>query len=207
MPFPNKNSTYLRDFTSEYFKEIQKGYASIDLTDLENIVNVLTSGIKRKATIYTCGNGGSASIAEHFVCDLLKGASTDTSVEPIVHCLSSNTPTVTALANDISYDNVFSFQLDRYGKEGDILLCISSSGNSRNILNALSVAQSKKIETVSFVGFSGGGAKDLSDSCIHIPIKNYGVVEDIHHSLMHILAQYLRLKNLKNPENIENLIF
>lgn len=207
MPFPNLSSTNLSDFLSGYIEEINKGYKTIDLSGLEKVMTVLELAIKRGSTIFTCGNGGSAAIAEHFVCDLLKGTSTDTSIKPIVHCLSSNTPTVTALANDISYDQLFSFQLERYGKERDLLLCISSSGSSKNILNALSMAESKKIETISFVGFSGGSAKDLSNNCIHIPIKNYGIVEDIHHSLMHMLAQYIRLKNLEDSKNIENTIF
>jgi phosphoheptose isomerase len=205
--FPNAKNLDLTSFISGYIDEMQKGYESIDIAKLEKVVNVLDSAIKRNATIYTCGNGGSASIAEHFVCDFLKGASADTSVQPIVHSLSSNNSTITAVANDISYDDIFSYQLKRYAKEGDILLCVSSSGNSRNIIKALSTAKSKNIKTISLVGFVGGGAKDISDDCIHIPIKNYGIVEDVHHSLMHMLAQYIRLKNLKEPKNTENIIF
>lgn len=205
--FPNAKNLDLTSFISGYIDEMQKGYESIDVAKLEKVVNVLDSAIKRNATIYTCGNGGSASIAEHFVCDFLKGASADTSVQPIVHSLSSNNSTITAVANDISYDDIFSYQLKRYAKEGDILLCVSSSGNSRNVIKALSTAKSKNIKTISLVGFVGGGAKDISDDCIHIPIKNYGIVEDVHHSLMHMLAQYIRLKNLKDPKNTENIIF
>ncbi|MDB2603310.1 SIS domain-containing protein [Planktomarina temperata] len=207
MTFPNTTIKSLPDFLSGYIDEMQKGYESIDVVKLGEVVNVLTSAIKRNATIYTCGNGGSSAISEHFVCDFLKGASTGTSVQPIVHSLSSNNSTITAVANDITFDDIFSFQLERYGKEGDILLCVSSSGNSPNILKVLSMAKSKNIKTISFVGFSGGGAKDISDDCIHIPSKNYGVVEDVHHSLMHMLAQYIRLKNLEDLKNIENIVF
>ena len=207
MVFPNANSVDLTNFLAGYMNEIQKGFASIDIANLGKVVNVLDSAIKRNSTIYTCGNGGSSSIAEHFVCDFLKGASTGTSIQPIIHSLSSNTPTVTAVANDISYDDIFSFQLDKYGKDGDILLCVSSSGNSPNIIKALSMAKSKNIESISFVGFIGGQAKNISDNCIHIPNKNYGIVEDVHHSLMHMLAQYIRLKNLENKDNIEQSVF
>jgi D-sedoheptulose 7-phosphate isomerase len=207
MVFPNANSIDLTNFLAGYMNEIQKGFASIDIANLGKVVNVLDSAIKRNSTIYTCGNGGSSSIAEHFVCDFLKGASTGTSIQPIIHSLSSNTPTVTAVANDISYDDIFSFQLDKYGKDGDILLCVSSSGNSPNIIKALSMAKSKNIESISFVGFIGGQAKNISDNCIHIPNKNYGIVEDVHHSLMHMLAQYIRLKNLENKDNIEQSVF
>ena len=207
MVFPNANSIDLTNFLAGYMNEIQKGFASIDIANLGKVVNVLDSAIKRNSTIYTCGNGGSSSIAEHFVCDFLKGASTGTSIQPIIHSLSSNTPTVTAVANDISYDDIFSFQLDKYGKDGDILLCVSSSGNSPNIIKALSMAKSKNIESISFVGFIGGQAKNISDNCIHIPNKNYGIVEDVHHTLMHMLAQYIRLKNLENKDNIEQSVF
>jgi len=207
MKFPNAISVELSDFLAGYMAEIQKGFESIDVANLGKVVNVLESAIKRNSTIYTCGNGGSSSIAEHFVCDFLKGASTGTSIQPIIHSLSSNTPTVTAVANDISYDDIFSFQLDKYGKDGDILLCVSSSGNSPNIIKALSMAKSKNIESISFVGFVGGDAKNISDNYIHIPIENYGIVEDIHHSLMHMLAQYIRLKNLENKDNVERSVF
>ncbi|MDA8598826.1 SIS domain-containing protein [Porticoccaceae bacterium] len=207
MTFPDAKSIDLTNFLSGYMNEIQKGFESIDVDDLEKIVSVLDSAIKRNRTIFTCGNGGSSSIAEHFVCDFLKGASTETSIQPIIHSLSSNTPTVTAVANDISYDDIFSYQLERYGKDGDILLCVSSSGNSTNIIKALSMAKSKNIESISFVGFAGGDAKNISDNCIHIPNKNYGIVEDVHHSLMHMLAQYIRLKNLLDKNNIEKTVF
>lgn len=207
MKFPNTKSTDLNHFLSGYINEIQKGFESIDLVNFEKIINVLETAIKRKSTIYTCGNGGSSSIAEHFACDFLKGVSTDTSIQPLIHSLSSNTPTITAVANDISYDDIFSFQLEKYGKDGDILICVSSSGNSPNIIRALSMAKSKSIKSIAFVGFAGGEAKNISDNCIHIPNKNYGIVEDIHHSLMHMLAQYIRLKNIKNKDNIEQVVF
>ena len=207
MQFPNENNMDLSNFLSGYINEIQKGFESIDIANLGKIVDVLDLAIKRGSTIFTCGNGGSSSIAEHFVCDFLKGASANTTIQPIIHSLSSCSPTVTAVANDIGYDEVFSYQLERYGNVGDILLCVSSSGNSPNILKALSMAKAKSIETISFVGFSGGSAKNLSENCIHIPIENYGIVEDIHHSLMHMLAQYIRLKNLNDPKNLVNTVF
>ena len=207
MTFPNTKTTDLNSFFSWYVDQIKKGLEAIDIANLAKIVKVLDSAIKRNSTIYTCGNGGSSSIAEHFVCDFLKGTSTGSSIQPIIHSLCSNTPTIMAVANDISYDDIFSFQLERYGKDGDLLLCVSSSGNSPNILNVLSMAKSKNIETISFVGFSGGDAKDISDNCIHIPIENYGIVEDIHHSLMHLLAQYIRVKNLEDIKNIERTVF
>jgi len=207
MNFPNKNNKDIKGFVESYAEQVDKAYKSIDLDELDIIAELLISSIMTKKTIYTCGNGGSSAISEHFVCDFLKGASTDTSISPIIHSLTSNIPTLTAIANDIDYESIFSYQLDKYANKDDVLICVSSSGNSKNIINALTAASAKGIKTISFVGFSGGEAMELSDFCIHIPVNNYGIVEDSHHSLMHILSQYVRLKTLSNPEDLGNIIF
>lgn len=198
---------YLDNFLSRYKDDLKSGLDSITIDSLEEIANILESSIISGSTIFTCGNGGSSAIAEHFVCDFLKGTSMDTSIQPVIHSLTSNTPTITAIANDIDYSEIFSYQIKKYGNAGDVLLSISSSGNSPNIIEAIKEAKLANIKTISFVGFDGGKAKEISDQCIHIPIKNYGVVEDIHHSLMHILAQFIRLRNLNNKEDIENIVF
>ena len=204
----NENEkSYLDNFLSRYKDDLKSGLDSITIDSLEEIANILESSITSGSTIFTCGNGGSSAIAEHFVCDFLKGTSMDTSIQPVIHSLTSNTPTITAIANDIDYSEIFSYQIKKYGNVGDILLSISSSGNSPNIIEAIKEAKLANIKTISFVGFDGGKAKEISDQCIHIPIKNYGVVEDIHHSLMHILAQFIRLRNLNNKEDIENIVF
>ena len=207
MKFPNTTSQNIHTFVEGYFDEIKKAFDSIDLDELEKIADLLISSINNERTIYTCGNGGSSSIAEHFVCDFLKGASTGTNINPIIHSLSSNTPVLTAISNDIDYDSIFSYQLDKYANKDDILLCVSSSGQSKNILKALEVSKSKEMKSISFVGFTGGKAKLNSDYSIHIPINNYGIVEDSHHSLMHILSQYVRIKALLNPKDINKIIF
>ena len=200
----NKN---IDSFFKDYTNNLKDGLASVDPDKLGDIVNLLENSIKSGKTIFTCGNGGSSAISEHFVCDFFKGTSTSSTIQPIIHSLSSNVPTLTAIANDISYDEIFSYQIERYGLSQDVILCVSSSGNSENIIRAIKKAKSMDIKTISFVGFDGGEAKVISDHCIHIPINNYGVVEDIHHSLMHILAQYLRLINLENPIDHKKLVF
>lgn len=207
MVFPTKDSLDLSNFVSGYKNEIQSGFESIDLEKLREISSLLDTAFKNKNTIFTCGNGGSTAISEHFVCDYLKMTSTGTSIQPIFHSLSSNVPTLTAIANDIGYEDTFSFQLDRFGKDKDILLCVSSSGNSPNIVKAIKTAKKKNIKSISYVGFDGGEAKKISDYCIHIPSINYGIIEDLHHSLMHMLAQYIRLINLENKDDIESTTF
>ncbi len=207
MNFPTKDSLELSSFLSGYSDAIQKGFESLDIKTLTGVANALDIAFKNKNTIYTCGNGGSTAISEHFVCDYLKMTSTGTNIQPIFHSLSSNVPTLTAIANDIGYEDTFSFQLERFGQDEDILLCVSSSGNSPNIVKAIQIAKKKNIKSISFVGFNGGEAKKISDYCIHIPSINYGIVEDMHHSLMHMLAQYIRLINLEDKDNIETTIF
>ena len=140
--FPEKKYNDLTSFLKDYSKEISNGFETIEIDKLENIANVINQTILNKNTVFSCGNGGSSAISEHFVCDFLKGTSTDSKINPIIHSLSSNLHTLTAVANDISYEDIFSFQLEKYGKKDDLLICVSSSGNSPNILKVLSSARS-----------------------------------------------------------------
>ena len=207
MSFPNKQHIILQTFLEDYSSEIINGFSSIDLNHFQQIAEVINQTIKKGNTIYCCGNGGSSAISDHFVCDFLKGASTDTNIQPIIHSFTSNTPTLTAVANDISYEEIFSFQLEKYAEANDILICISSSGQSPNIIKVIKAAKQIGVKTISFVGFKGGKAKEISDFCIHIESNNYGIVEDIHQSLMHMLAQYIRLINLDGSKKIQELTF
>ena len=207
MLFPNKNHIDLKNFLEGYNKKIIEGFNTIDVNELEKICDILENNIQKGNQIFSCGNGGSSSIAEHFVCDSVKGSSTDTDIQPIMHSLPSNMALLTAIANDINYDQVFAFQIEKYAKNDDILLAISSSGNSPNIIAAIEIAKSLGLSTISFVGFDGGQAKELSDYCIHIKINNYGVVEDIHQSLMHMVTQYLRLKHFGNFDDVGKKVF
>jgi len=205
-PFPEKKDLSLEDFTKSYTKLLAESVLAIDFNILENIVSLITGSVNRASTIYTCGNGGSSSIAEHLVCDFVKGISTNTDLQPRVFSLLS-TPILTATANDISYDEVFSFQIEKYGKENDLLISVSSSGNSENILRVIRKAKSMGIPTISFVGFDGGKVKEESDLSVHVKVDNYGLAEDSHHMLMHILAQFIRLKSIQNSEDISNIKF
>lgn len=207
MKFPNESHLSLGKFLKGYSDEIASGFNSIDLDQLEAISKLMNETIINEDKIFCCGNGGSSAISEHFVCDFLKGASTDTSIQPIIHSFTSNVPTLTAVANDIDYEEIFSYQLSKYASEGDILICISSSGNSGNIIRVLDEARKMGVKSISFVGFDGGRAKSLSDYSIHVNNQNYGIVEDVHQSLMHMLAQYLRLKNMNSNELINQKIF
>jgi len=207
MNFPTTEHQDLEKFFETYILKISEGFKSIDTVTLREVSEIFEKVIKNNGKIFTCGNGGSSAISEHLVCDFVKGISTDTNEQPFVYSLTSNVPLLTATANDISYQETFSYQLERYANKEDILLCISSSGNSENIIYAIKKAKKMGLKTVSFVGFDGGLAKKLADYSIHIPIKNYGVVEDIHQSLMHIFAQYIRLSNIDKKVDINKKFF
>ena len=150
---------------------------------------------QQKRRVFVCGNGGSASLAEHFTCDHAKGVHMDTnSLRPNVVSLSSNMATITAIGNDIGFEKIFSKQLEFSNADStDVLVVISASGNSPNVVNALEVAASKQMKTIGLVGFDGGKVRDLANIVIHVNSDNYGVVEDCHQMLMHSLAQALRV--------------
>jgi phosphoheptose isomerase len=204
--FPENSDYSLEEFFSTYLKKLNQSIESLDIEQVKTVVDALMKNIDSGATIYTCGNGGSSSIADHFVCDLVKGASSDSSVNPKVVPLLSM-PLLTAIANDIGYEDIFSFPLSKYASQGDILLSVSSSGNSPNIVKAIETAKSLGVLTISFLGFEGGKAKELSDLCLHTPSDNYGVCEDAHHALMHILSQYIRLVSINNQSEVGKIKF
>ncbi len=200
MKFPLKSYQSVGEYFTDYRATMEEGLNSIDIKAFENIINLLDETIKKKRSIFTCGNGGSSAIAEHFTCDFVKGASENTNIQPKLFSLSSNMSLVSAIANDINYENIFSYQLERLGVKDDVLIVISSSGESKNIIDVINMAKEKKIKTISLVGFDGGSAKHISDLTIHVKVANYGVIEDLHQSIMHIMAQFIRHKNINNSK-------
>ena len=142
--------------------------------------------------VFSCGNGGSASVSNHLQCDHLKGVRNGTDLQPRVVSLSSNVELLTAIANDVGYHDSFSYQLGAQSRPGDVLIAISSSGSSPNILHALRWACDNGVRTIALTGFGGGDARSIAEIAIHVDSANYGIVEDLHQSIMHALAQYIR---------------
>jgi len=176
----------------QYRNGVSTALDSVDMQVLTDAFNVIVECIKKNNTVFVCGNGGSAAIAEHFTCDHSKGVQSNTSLCPKFISLNSNVSLLTAYANDYGYEHVFSSQLKHLGKQGDCLICISSSGNSPNIINALDAGNALGLNTISFTGFYGGKARSISKLNVHVNSLNYGIVEDCHQILMHNLAQYIR---------------
>ena len=204
--FPENKGYSLKEFHEEYSKRLSKALNQLDPKSLDEVYLQLVKCVKNNSTIFSCGNGGSSSIAEHLACDFVKGVSTDSETNPKVFPLLS-TPILTAIANDISYEEVFAFQVEKYATENDILLSVSSSGNSENVVKAIEKAKSLNLFTISFVAFDGGRVKEISDLAIHVEVDNYGLAEDVHHALMHIFAQFLRLQSISKKEKIGKIKF
>lgn len=204
--FPEVPINNCRDYWIAYVGSLIAAAQEIDETAVEAGACILDDAIAKGATIFSCGNGGSASIADHLVCDHLKGIRTGTDVAPHVISLASTVSLLTAIGNDIGYEEIFRFQLQSLAKPNDVLIAISSSGNSENIVRAVEWANDNGLKTICFTGFSGGRAATLASVSIHVPMANYGIVEDLHQAIMHGLAQYVRQRHMSGAQ-IENTNF
>ena len=198
--FPNRPYSDQAEYAQNYFAQLAQAAATIDPDALTRAGNLIADVVQAGGSIFSCGNGGSAAIANHLVCDCLKGTRADTDIRPRVFSLSTTVELITAIGNDFGYSDVFSYQLESNAREGDLLIAISSSGSSPNIAKALRTARALGIRSLALVGFSGGEAAELADETLWVRAENYGVVEDVHQSLMHIFAQFLRQSNIKDVE-------
>lgn len=183
-------------FFNDYILTLESKLKDIQLDKLFIASELILKTIKKKKYIYVCGNGGSGAIADHYICDFFKQLSKYTNLKAKIRSLNSDQYLLSAISNDISYSDVFSVQAERYFMAGDILILISSSGNSENIKKVLKFCKKKKIKTIGFSNFSGGFLDKNSDISIHSKVSNYGVGEDINHILMHLLMQFIAKTNL-----------
>lgn len=184
------------EYFTNYNKEMCEALKCLAPSKLDSVAAKLIEAVKNERRIFVCGNGGSAAIAEHWTCDHMKGVAKDSTLNPMIHSLTSNVSLLTAIANDISYDDVFSYQIEKLSCPMDVLICVSSSGNSPNILKALKKGVELGLTTIALTGFTGGQAAGLAHYSIHIPVANYGIVEDCHQIIMHTLAQFIRKSHL-----------
>ena len=200
--FPNRPFADGGDYGRAYFEQIAQAAAGIDYGALSAAADILLEASQRRAHVFACGNGGSAAIANHLACDCMKGVQAGTALKPRIHSLSSNIELISAIVNDIGVEAMFAYQLNTLAQDGDVLVAISSSGNSPNIITALQKARELGVRTIAFTGFDGGEASRLAEVAIHVPAANYGVAEDLHQSLMHIIAQYVRHRSLNDPASL-----
>jgi D-sedoheptulose 7-phosphate isomerase len=178
-----------------YFSRLKKTIDQIPVDDLNNLLNLLVEARKAGKQILIMGNGGSAATASHFVCDFNKGVSYGKTQRFKFICLNDNIPTLMAYGNDTSYDDIFVEPLKNYLNPGDLVIGISGSGNSKNVLAAIEYANAKGGITVGLTGYNGGKLKQLAKHNVHIAIDDMQITEDLHmvldHCMMKILSEKL----------------
>ncbi len=159
----------------------------IDIEAVNNALNLLYDTMQKEGNIYIFGNGGSSATASHFQNDFNKGLSEHTVKKFRFQCLNDNIATVMAIANDIGFEEVFRFQLTGRLKPDDIVIAISGSGNSRNVLNAVEYAREQDCKVIGLTGYGGGRLKELSDISLHVPVNSMQITEDLHMVLDHLM--------------------
>ncbi len=179
---------------NNYIKTLNETLNALNIKDIESVSDLFIEAGKNQKQIFVFGNGGSGSTASHMVCDILKGCSFGKSNRFKIICLNDNIPTVLAYANDVSYDEVFLEQLKNFMNEGDVVLGISGSGNSINVIKAIEYANQNKAITIGFTGYNGGKLKKISFVSVNANIDDMQISEDIHFIVMHILYKLINSK-------------
>ncbi len=186
-----KNSEF-----KSYFSRLSDILKDLSTEPVEKLTEMLLDARDKGHNIFIFGNGGSAAAASHVTGDFLKGISYGLDKRFRVMCLSDNISALTAISNDLGYEDVFIEQLKAFLKKDDLVIGISGSGNSVNVVKALAFAAENGALTVAMCGFRGGKIKDLADVVIHVPINDMEITEDIHIIIFHAIKQVL-IKKLK----------
>lgn len=174
-----------------YLSTLKGTLDSLNRDEISRFAEVLEDAYRRGATIFVCGNGGSASTASHFACDINKGVSYGLESRFKVLPLTDNLATIMAYANDTSYDLIFVEQLKNFIREGDVVVGISGSGNSRNVLLAIEHAKSQGNATVGLTGYAGGRLKAISDISVNANINDMQISEDVHFIICHLMMKLM----------------
>jgi len=204
--FPGERHASMTSYFPAYADELASAAKTVDGAALDEAAEVLLAAYVGDRTVFSCGNGGSAAIANHTQCDHIKGVRAKTGLAPRVVSLSNNVELMTAIANDLAYQDLFAYQLQSHARPGDVLVAISSSGRSPNIVHALEYARDSGLRTIALTGFDGGDARKIADVAIHVECANYGVIEDVHQSVMHALAQFVQ-QSFMTAEAVQSTVF
>ena len=177
-------------FVQEYKSDLLNTIDLIEIDKVDRIIEMFKTARAEGRHIFTCGNGGSASTASHFVCDIVKGASYNRDSKFKVMSLCDNVATLLAYANDVNYDCVFVEQLKNFASKGDVVLGISGSGNSPNVVNAIEYANSIGCETIALTGRDGGKLGPIAKLNLNVPVPHMGRIEDANMIVSHMVAYY-----------------
>lgn len=184
-----------KNFAKNYLKKITDLGSKISLDEVNEVMKYIDEVYSKSGTIFVAGNGGSAATASHMVCDFCKTTLGKDNINSIkkrfkMVSLTDNVPLLTALGNDCSYEVTFSEYLKTFANKDDLLLVITGSGNSKNIVGVVDMARKIGMKTVGFLGFDGGKCRSLLDASILVPSNEYGLVEDYHMILDHMMTAY-----------------
>jgi D-sedoheptulose 7-phosphate isomerase len=177
-----------------YIVKLTKTLKDLNVKDIEQCSSVLLDAYENKKNIFICGNGGSASTASHFACDINKGVSYGLDKRFKIIPLTDNLATISAYSNDVNYDFIFLEQIKNFYNPGDVLIGISGSGNSMNVLKAIEFVNENEGVTIGWTGFKGGKLKEVSQFSINANIDDMQISEDIHMTLVHLMMKVLRKK-------------
>ncbi|MCE9613627.1 MAG: SIS domain-containing protein [Lentisphaerae bacterium] len=178
-----------------YLESVIRSARAVDSAAIDACLNTLEAAYREGRTVFVIGNGGSASNASHFAQDLAKGTSPDLEGKRFkVMSLTDNVAFITALANDIGYERVFDLQLRSFAQRGDVLVAISGSGNSPNVLRAATYAKAAGLTLVAVTGFTGGALLGMADIRLHVPLNDMCQAEAVHSILFHMIIDFLRTR-------------
>jgi D-sedoheptulose 7-phosphate isomerase len=177
-------------FPATYKADVMKAIESVDLGKVGEAIDLLKQARDENRQIFVCGNGGSASTSSHFVCDMVKGASFGRSNRFRIMALTDSLPTITAYSNDVSYECIFAEQLKNFAHPGDVVMAISGSGNSPNVLRAVEYANSIGCKTIGLTGRDGGKLAPMVQLNIHASNPHMGRIEDVHMIVSHMICYY-----------------
>ena len=174
-----------------YFKELKGTIDCVNIDQIQEVIEQIMKAYQQERFIYVFGNGGSASTASHLVTDFNKGISCNLKKKFRVFCLNDNIPIMLAISNDVNYRLIFKNQLENYLQSNDLVIAISGSGNSNNVIEAVEYANTKGANTIGLVGFDGGKLTKIAKYSIHVPVHNMQQVENLHLAIQHLTVRIL----------------
>ena len=193
----------MSNFFFNYGVRLKQAFDSVDVKQIEKLADSVNQVWKQNRRVFVCGNGGSAANANHIANDWLYGIDKPAGMGVAVESLSANVAVMTCLANDTGYENIYSHQLKVKASSGDLLIVLSGSGNSANVVNALTIAKELGVTTSAILGYSGGKCKEIADIPIHFLIDDMQISEDLQLSVAHMVMQYLN--TLKKNQSAQKL--
>lgn len=182
----------MKDFIYSYLNSLSEIMGLLEIENISKVIEALRETYINKRKIFVFGNGGSAATANHFVCDLGKNAIKDEKNRFKIISLCDNVSCITAYGNDIGYESIFEEQLKNLMECKDLIICISASGNSPNIIKAVDYAKKKKGIVIGITGFKGGKLKEISDINVNVSADSYEKIEDVHLIIMHIIVYWFK---------------